>query len=47
MMRHNNVNVKILAMLYLRMFAIPEHIYGWFQPKLTEDILINAEMMVS
>lgn len=47
MMRHNNVNAKVLAMLYLRMYVNHEDIFGWLKPKFDDYDLINAEMTVS
>lgn len=42
MLRHNNVNAKALAMLYIRMYANFEDIFGWLKPKFEDDDLINA-----
>lgn len=47
MLRHKNVNVVVLALLYIRMFVNPEDIFGWYFPKLENHNLINAEMTVS
>jgi len=33
MLRHNNVNVKTLALLYIRAFVNFEDIYGWLSSK--------------
>lgn len=47
MLRSNNVNVKALAMLYIRMFVAFEDIFAWLEPKFADYDLINAEMTIS
>lgn len=46
MLRHNNVNARAMALLYLRLYANFEDIYGWLSSKFGDDDLINAEMTV-
>lgn len=46
MLRGKNVNIKALALLYLRMYCHPEDLFGWVGGKLEDDDLINAEMTV-
>lgn len=47
MLRSNNINTKVLAILYIRMFVNYYDIYGWVKSKLEDDDLINAEMTIS
>lgn len=42
MLRHSNVNVKALAILYLRLYCHPEDLYAWINKKLEDYDLINA-----
>lgn len=46
MLRSKNVNIKAMALLYLRMYCHPEDLYGWLKSKLDDDDLINADMTV-
>lgn len=41
MLRNSNINVKALAMLYLRVYCNYEDLFGWLCPKFEDDDLIN------
>jgi hypothetical protein len=47
MLRSNNVNVKAMALLYIRMFINCDDMYGWLKSKFEDYDLINAEMTIS
>ena len=47
MLRNNNINVKALAILYIRVFSHHDDVFGWLNSKLTDDDLINADLTIS
>ena len=47
MLRNNNINVKALAVLYIRVFSHHEDVFAWLLPKLSDNDLINAELTIS
>jgi hypothetical protein len=47
MLYHHNINVKVMAILYIRIFCSYDDIYGWIKSKLYDHDLINANMMIS